>query len=85
MQRLLKKVVDYHLAEPPEDRRERNASFFGKDSLSAGGWSPQLTLPPSLRKEDVEVLAQQLQVTRTELGEAPPGKDTVVCCIAYRG
>lgn len=70
MQRLLTKVVDYHLAVHPEDRRERNASFFGKDSLSGGGWSPQLALPPSLRKEDVEVLAQQLQVTRTELGES---------------
>lgn len=69
MQRLLKKVVDYHLAVHPEDRRERNPSFFDKDTLSGGGWSPQIALPPSLRKEDVEVLAQQLQVTRTELGE----------------
>ncbi|CAM9883050.1 unnamed protein product, partial [Ectocarpus fasciculatus] len=72
VQSLLKKVVDYHLAEAVEEKsyndRDASASFFGKDTLSWGGWSPhQAPLPPSLRKADVEVLAGQLQVTRTEL------------------
>lgn len=66
------KVVDYHLAASTEERDER-VSFFGKDSASGGGWSPQPTAPPSLRKADVEVLAAQLQVTRTELGALPCG------------
>lgn len=70
----MKKVVDYHLAEAVGDKscieKEASASFFGKDTLSWGGWSPQpVLLPPYLRKKDVEVLAGQLQVTRTELGE----------------
>lgn len=73
MHNLLKKVVDYHLAVAVEEKscidKDASASFFGKDTMS-WGWSPQhAPLPPSLRKEDVEVLAVQLQVTRTELGE----------------
>lgn len=79
VQSLLKKVVDYHLAEAVEEKscidRDASASFFGKDTLSWGGWSPhQAPLPPSLRKADVEVLAGQLQVTRTELGESNFGR-----------
>lgn len=70
----MKKVVDYHLAAAVGDKscieKEASASFFGKDTLSWGGLSPQAALlPPYLRKKDVEVLAGQLQVTRTELGE----------------
>lgn len=75
VQSLLKKVVDYHLAEAVEEKsyndRDASASFSGKDTLSWGGWSPHQTpLPPSLCKADVEVLAGQLQITRTELGES---------------
>lgn len=70
----MKKVVDYHLAAVVGEKnlidKDVSASFFGKDTLSLGGWSPhQAPLPPSLRKKDVEMLAGQLQVTRTELGE----------------
>lgn len=69
----MKKVVDYHLAAAVVGdksciEKEVSASFFGKDTW--GGFSPQpALLPPYLRKKDVEVLASQLQVTRTELGE----------------
>lgn len=70
VQSLVKKVANYHLTASSEERDERDHSFFANETLSCDGLS-ESALPPPLRKQDVSVLARQLQVTRTEIGAAP--------------